>query len=317
MSRTVALAVCTLFATTAVRAQPATGEAEALFDEGIRLSDAGNYAEACAAFDASQRLESALNTLLNQADCREKNNQLATAWSLFLEAERQARSATDAPTRELHELAVQRSASLQPKLSMLTISVPAASRVPGLVITRDGDPVDAGAWGRALPVDGGTHTVVARAPDFAEWSGTINVAVQKDNQSIEVPALHAAPAQVVAKPAAPIDTRHVEQPTSKVVPIVLGSAAVILGATAIGFELSAESTYDASKREPDDTKQNSLYDSANHKRYTAEGLGVAGLGCLGVAAWWYFTHRHATDSGPTITPVPTPNAVGLQLGLSF
>ena len=40
-------------------------------------------------------------TLLNHASCREKNEQLATAWGLFLEAERQTRAATDEPTPAL------------------------------------------------------------------------------------------------------------------------------------------------------------------------------------------------------------------------
>src|SRR5436190_11289267 len=77
-------------------AQTAGAQAEVLFRQGKTLFAAGKFAEACAAFDASERLEPDVSTVMNQANCREKNGQLATAWGEFLDAERQTRSATDA-----------------------------------------------------------------------------------------------------------------------------------------------------------------------------------------------------------------------------
>src|SRR5882724_2573792 len=100
-------------------AQPAGAQAETLFRQGKDLMAKGKIAEACAAFDASQKLDPTIATLLNQAACREKNNQFATAWGLFLEAERQTRSAADPKTQQLHQVAAGKAAKLEPRLSTL------------------------------------------------------------------------------------------------------------------------------------------------------------------------------------------------------
>src|SRR5262249_22570772 len=110
----------------AAHAQPAGAEAEVLFDEGRKEMAAGRLAGACALFEQSQKLEPATTTLLNLADCREKHGELATAWGLFLDAERATRSATDAATHRLHEVAKQRADKLEARVSNLTISVPQA-----------------------------------------------------------------------------------------------------------------------------------------------------------------------------------------------
>src|SRR5215471_15410206 len=99
------------------RAQPSGAQAEALFREGKDLMAKGKVAEACAAFDASQKLEPEVTTLLNLAACREKNDQLATAWGLFLEAERQTRTSSDPPTQQLHQVATSHASKLEPRLS--------------------------------------------------------------------------------------------------------------------------------------------------------------------------------------------------------
>src|SRR4051812_29728499 len=59
-------------------AQSAGAQAEAMFREGRTLLAAGKIAEACAAFEASHKLEPAMSTLMNLAACRERNGQLAT-----------------------------------------------------------------------------------------------------------------------------------------------------------------------------------------------------------------------------------------------
>ena len=68
-------------------------QAEQLFRLGRDLVKQGKYAEGCAKLEASQRIESNINTLLNLGACREKNGQLATAWALFLRAAAEARKA--------------------------------------------------------------------------------------------------------------------------------------------------------------------------------------------------------------------------------
>src|ERR1041385_1415807 len=173
-------------------AQPSGAQAETLFRQGKDLLAKGKIAEACAAFDASQKLDPTIATLLNQAACREKNEQFATAWGLFLEAERQTRSATDTATQQLHQVAASKAAKLEPRLSTLTINAPAENRVGGLQVTRAGDVVDPGAWNKALPVDGGTYRIAASAPGNAEWSTTLTIGNEHDVKAIEIPKLKAA-----------------------------------------------------------------------------------------------------------------------------
>src|ERR1700733_8879705 len=72
------LAAIAIVAALAAPARAQSAEADVLFREGKQLLKAGNIAEACDKLDASDRLESSVGTLLNLADCREKNHQLAT-----------------------------------------------------------------------------------------------------------------------------------------------------------------------------------------------------------------------------------------------
>src|SRR5829696_5855787 len=116
-ARRLCLAVVVVFAHPAVAlAQTAADEptAEALFTEGRRLLAERRYAEACAKLAESQRLDPAIGTLLNLADCHEKNGQTASAWARFREAAEAARRAGDA-TRE--KVAARRASALDEKLS--------------------------------------------------------------------------------------------------------------------------------------------------------------------------------------------------------
>jgi hypothetical protein len=275
-------------ARTGAQAQSSTAQAETLFRQGKDLLAHGNIADACAAFDASQKLDPTLATLLNQASCREKNGQLATAWGLFLEAERQSRPATDSATKQLHQIATDHAAKLEPRLSTLRISVAPENRVGGLEILRNSERVDPGAWDKALPVDGGTYKITARAPGNADWSSTVTVLVEHDAQAIDTPRLKAAELQASRPPRSTHPAAaSPDRSRSKLVPLVLGGSALVLGGFAVGFELSASSTYDQSEREMDNAKQVSLWHSANTKRYTAVGLGIAGVACAGTAIWLY------------------------------
>ena len=308
-----ALSLVALVAT--ADAQPSSAQAEVLFRQGKQLMAAKNYGEACAAFDASQKLDPSLATLLNQADCREQNGQLATAWGLFLDAERQTRAATDAASVQMHKVASQRAAKLEPKLSKLTIVVEADARLSGLEITRNGATVDPGTWNRTLPVDGGTFTISVKAPGHVDWSTSVTVAGSADAKTVTIPTLADKPAEPT--PAVTALTPEPEQPedepdetpsggSSKILPIAFGAGAVALLGGGLAFELSGRSTYDDAKREPDDAKQKSLWDSANRKRYIAEGMAVAGVACAGVAVWLF------VRSGGGSEPAPVARGVSVE-----
>lgn len=172
-----------------VHAQSA--EAEALFNDGNRLMTEHKLAEACEAFEASNHAEPRAGTLIRLGECREQNQQLASAWSAYRDALNRVKD----PRKR--DYAISRAAAIEPRMSYFKVSVAADSKLDGLTITRNGKPLDATLWDRALPVDGGEYMIVARAPNHLEWQATASVPVERGNVTLEVPRLKewTAPAQ--------------------------------------------------------------------------------------------------------------------------
>ena len=178
------LAVASVLATVAsARAQDAS--AEVLFRDGDRLMAEGKLTAACTAFEASNRVEARAGTLIRLGDCREKNGQLASAWSAYADAESRAKD----PTKQ--KVAAAKVRRLEPRLSRLTISV--ATPVAALVIHRDRIAIDPALWSRALPIDGGAYVIRATADGFAPWQATVAVPDQDGVVTVVVPALRALP----------------------------------------------------------------------------------------------------------------------------
>ena len=283
-------------------AEPSPADVE--FDRGRTLLDAGKFADACAAFDASDKLDPQITTELNQGDCREKNNQLATAWAKFAEIATKTAAATDERGKKFHKVALDHAAKLESKLSHLTIR--AASPVTGLEVKRGSEPVELGT---SRAIDGGTYTITARAPGHRDWSTTVVVAPASDQKTIDVPQLEAIVAgEKPTVPTAPSAAGHGMWPY-----IAAGGSLALFGA-ALGLELSARDVYDQAKREPDDAKQLSLWDSANTRRHVAQGFAVGGLACAGVAVWLWLRGpaetRVTTTAGIAVEPM---GIAGLQL----
>jgi len=157
-------------------AQPKTSggaAAEALFQEARQLIAAGRHADACPKLEESLRLDPAPGTRLNLADCYEHVGRFASAWALFSEL---ATATHLAGLRDKEQLARERAAALEPKLSKILIEVPrGVAALAGLRIRRDGGAVDRGAWGVAQPVDPGAHRIEASAPGKEPWSETVEV----------------------------------------------------------------------------------------------------------------------------------------------
>lgn len=189
----ISIAFGILFGVRHVHAQSAT--AEKLFADGNELMAAGKLAEACALFAASHRDEPRAGTLLRLGECREKNHQLASAWSAYKDAQNLA---TDPRKRQVATAKVK---ALEPRLSYLTVAVSGPSRIRGLVLTRNGTSFGPTLWNTALPVDGGEYIVVGRAPEYDTWQRTVHVPMEGAKLSVDVPAL--TKAGRVTSPEAP------------------------------------------------------------------------------------------------------------------
>lgn len=243
-------------AVTATTARPARAEgdsktiAEALFQEGRRLVTEKKLAEACPKFAESQRIDPSSGTLLNLANCYEQTGRVATAWATYKEA---ASSAQAAGRADNLATAQKRAEALALKLPKVRISAPNAP--PGLVVERDGAPLQLAVLDVPLPIDPGEHTIAATAPGKVKWSTTITVPKEPGEQTVNVPALQdlpvppapdpppAASSQAPPPEAPPAETGWTTQRTVGVGLIGLG--VVGLGAGTY-FAVSAKGKYDDS-----------------------------------------------------------------------
>ncbi len=164
--------------------------AEMLFFTARGLMEAGRYPEACAKLSESYRLDPAAGTLLNLAVCHEKDGKIASAWGEFRQSIAEARKA-NRPERE--KLATERVAAIEPDLPFLTLTVPDEVRkIPGLVISRNGVPLNAAAWSTELPVDPGQVEIEESAPDYKPKTLTLTIA-NKQHATIAAEGLELAP----------------------------------------------------------------------------------------------------------------------------
>jgi len=161
--------------------------ATALFEEGMKLLDAGEVDEACPKFVASIEAYPSPGGMLNLARCHREQGKTATAWAEY----NQAAEMFDKVGSERASFARSEAAALEAKLSKLTVTV--ESPVAGLQVLRDGVALKAGAYGVAVPVDPGEHKIVAAAPGHEPWSTAVTVGPDGDTKTIAIPALIEGP----------------------------------------------------------------------------------------------------------------------------
>lgn len=174
-----------IFAGGVLLAQPAAadvGSADKLFAEGKALMDQGKFAEACAKYEASYEADAALGSLLNLADCLERDGRLASAYGRWGDAITFANRKND----NRASYAKDRREDLKPKLSFVTLQV-IGTLPPELVIYKgEAKFTSAGVSGTALPTDPGTTVIqVVRGTDVL-WETKIELQ-QAQQQTVTVP----------------------------------------------------------------------------------------------------------------------------------
>ncbi|MBL8619864.1 MAG: PEGA domain-containing protein [Myxococcales bacterium] len=292
--------------------------ADDAFKEGRALAKAGKHAEACAAFETSQRLDPSFGTQFNIAQCDEKIGKLATALRLYREL---AARDTNADRRAA---AADLGAKLAPRVPRVQVQV---TPTPAeLTVTIDGvaptcEPAPCTATPTTL-VDLGSYEVVARAPGYREARATATVT---DESRVVVVALQLV-ADAATPPPPPIDvgpvaapraTAHSRRRTYAVVALAAGGAALVGGAVA-GLRArrvwnDATAVCGGSTSCPSDAdtaRANQLADDARLRANISTALVIAGgVAVAGGVALWLTAPRergvavaaHASGDGGGVT----------------
>lgn len=277
--------------------------AEALFQEGKRLSAAGKHAEACPKFEASYKADRTLGTLLNLADCHERTGRIATAWAEWNEAIEKARKLGD----DRDSYAAGRRDELTPRLPKLRVAV--TRPVPGLDVYRGDTRIPRGAYDTPVPVDPGAHEISVRRGDAVLDRQTVTAnegavaSVTLDLAAIDQAHPAATPPPPAGSPGTAPPHGDVPPPTSsqKTIGFIVGGVGLAALATAGVFELVAISHKNKAD-EPDQCVNKYCssegLDSADRADTFAElgqWVGLGGLVVTGVGAALVLTAPSAPE----------------------
>ena len=275
--------------------------AQALFDQAKALMSAHKFVDACPKLEESQRLDPAMGTLLNLADCYEKEGKLATAWSKFLELAAKAKAAGQA---ERARIGHDRAAALAPRLSHLVIAVAGADTTPALEVKRDGTVVGRAEWETPIPADSGSHTVVASAPGRLPWSTTVDVGDHATTATVTIPELPLPPTH-------PDESTHSGLGTGRVLALVAGGVGVVGVGLGTYFGLQSISKHNEAHNVcpnsqcADQNGVNLWNDASSAGNISTIAFIAGGVGLAGAAVLWF-----------TAKPAET-NAPSAQVGLGF
>lgn len=318
----IVLAACVVLPAPAwAQSSAARASAVQLFDEAEQLMNRGDVSHACPKYAASMQLDPQLGALLHLADCYEKNGQLASAWGAFRQAEEMARSRGDDRVTIAHEYATR----LEPRVSRLTIVVAEAGRVPDLELRIDGTRLSPGAWGTPNPIDPGKHVIEARAPGYESHTSRVEIASEKSDARVEIPALTPTTSTDTLPPAA---EPHAPFPLRTLGWVGIGVGAVGVGFGAVFFAQRHDKlaeradvcptlmdcTRDQGDRIHSLTDQARKADTLATVGFVAGGAFLAG----GIAAVLLAPkHRSASTNSAWLVPVLAPNAGGAAGGITW
>jgi len=168
--------------------------AEALFRQGREAMKRGDFNEASVKLGESQRLDPAVGTLLNLAECEEKTGHVASAWQHYQEAVDQL-SSTD-PRHAVASRGVNR---LEKRVPRVTIQI-AKGTPADVTVVRDGVRLGSASLGTALPVDPGSHEIIVSAPNYSEKRFAFHVD-ENETKTVEVTVGDPAHSEATPKPS--------------------------------------------------------------------------------------------------------------------
>lgn len=312
--------------------------AEALFSQARKLMADGNYGEACAKFEQSQKLDPGIGTLLYLADCYEKTKRYASAWATFKEGASGARASGQTERANAGE---NRANALEPKLSKLTVNMAQENaELANVTVARDSTSVPKEVWGVAVPVDGGSYVIKVRAPGYVEWQTKVSVQNEKDSVKVDVPALvkdESAPVETPPPPPPTAPTVTPPPPRKDTPPESDGSTqrtigVVVAGVGVVGIGIGALFGFRAISKNSDakescdgancsDQKGVDLTDDAKSAATISNIAFGAGLACLAGGIVLYLTAPSGEEKPVArrfhLTPMAAKRAGGFAFGGTF
>ena len=152
-------------------------DAEAAFEQGRKLMAAKSYADACAAFELSQRLDPQYGTQFNLAGCYTALDKIATAWKLYQEL---ARSDSNAPRGARSALIAKELAARVPKLRIRV-----DQQAEGLKVIVGATDVTS-LVGADVPFDAGHYVVEATLPGYRPFREEEEIEVEAGGEAREI-----------------------------------------------------------------------------------------------------------------------------------
>lgn len=322
----------------------ARAAAEQLFLEARDLMAAGNFTAACPKLEASLALYPALGVRLNLARCYERIERPASAWVQYLEvAER------DGKTRRA-EVAREHAGALEPHLPRLVVQSSLVEPIPGLVVTRDGAPMDPALFDTVIHVDPGEHELRATAPGHLPFA-TVARATMDEQVVVVVPSLQPEPAPPGAAddapPAAPEspgspatgagkrELPAVDAPARTRAPAVnlsarrtvawaTGGAGAVMLASGLGFGLAARAAWDDATEigrcDPEtlvceDHRGPGMVETARTRAQVSSVAAGAGAALLVTGAVFYWISRDTAGDVRSAHVLPTAGPAGIGLAI--
>jgi tetratricopeptide (TPR) repeat protein len=291
--------------------------AEQLFKNGQKLLAEKRYAEACTAFEDSDRIDPEIGAKLNVARCYQEWGKLATAWRWYTDAEQAASKAGDKRTPKIHALIE----DLERDVPHLTLVLPPDAVTDHLAIQLDGVSLALATVGDERRVDPGPHEITIVVEGRARPR---TIPIQRGDRTklaLDVPTRARARRTPVSEP--PADPGR----SRRLIGLGASGAGVVAVVIAGITTLRARSDYDHALHgycndAPDmcDPTGLSRTHSARHRANIATAVTLLGTAAVAGGLYLYFTNpQPAERPGHALYVVPAigGGGAGVVLGGAF
>ncbi|WP_437948544.1 preprotein translocase subunit TatA [Sorangium sp. So ce296] len=323
--------LCAMSHVAAAQPTSSKAQAQALFEEGRAALEAGDCARAIPLFRESLSTFPARGPLFNLAQCESKLGKVASAWQHLkqLLPQLEPNDFRLASTRQQIE-------QLEPRVPKLVIELDQGAPAPSVVLL-DGAALPQASLGSELPLDPGTHAVVAQWTDGRQTEAPVTLAEgARQILRLAPPPVDAAPPPAVAAPrpvrvseapkaaspppvvSAPSAPASGTQRTVAFVVGGVGTAALVGSLVAGGLALKAKLDLEEECPNPLSCNEDGMSAQSQGQTLTATGTVLGAIGLAGIGAGLVLLLT-SPQQGATValTPAVLPGGGGALLRSRF